>query len=178
MFTFLPYEQRQIVAREYKKKLLLIYVVLIIFAGIVWIASLIPSYMLVKLNRDEALTQKMSPVLNIDTEKLSATERELALAKEKLSVLKPLSDRQPLSTVFSKFFYRIPSGITLSSISINRGIEKGTVILSGVATNRDVLVSFAKALEGEAFFKKVELPVSNFTKGKDVPFTISLSASF
>jgi Tfp pilus assembly protein PilN len=178
MFTFLPYEEKQIVAREYRKKLLLIYVALVMFAGIAWIASLVPSYILVSLNRDEAIAQKQSPISDIGADAVSLTEKELAIAQEKLFVLTPLVSRQPISFVLTKLFSRIPHGVTISSITMNRSVTKGMVVVSGIATTREVLVSFAKALEGEAFFKKVELPVSNFTKGKDVPFSISLNASF
>jgi len=177
MFTFLPHKERQSVLREYRKKLLLIYIAIVTFAGIAWIVSLVPSYILVSTKRDNALIQKTVPVSGVDTEKISTTEKELAGARGKLAVLGPFISRQPMSFILAKLFYRIPEGVSLSSITINRGTEKGTILISGIASTRDTLVSFSKALEGEAFFKKVELPVSNFTKGKNVPFSMSITAS-
>lgn len=177
MFTFLPHKERQSVLKEYRKKLLLIYVAIVTFAGVAWIVSLIPSYVLVTAKRDSALIQKASPTAGVDTEKISSTEKELTGARNKLAVLAPFTSRQPMSFILAKLFYRIPSGVSLSSITVNRGTEKGTITISGIASTRDTLVSFSKALEGEAFFKKVELPVSNFTKGKNVPFTMSIAAS-
>jgi len=178
MFTFLPQKQRQSVTKEYKKRLLLIYVALVTFAGVAWIVSLIPSYILVTAKLDEAIIQKGTPVSGIDVNKISNTEKELLNAQGELAILTPFISQKPLSLVIAKLFYRIPLGVTLTSIALNRGEEKGNVVVSGIATTRDTLVSFSKALEGEAFFKKVELPVSNFTKGRDVPFSISIVASF
>lgn len=178
MFTFLPYEERQAVAKEYKKRLLLIYVAIVMFAGVAWIASLVPSYVLVTVRRDETLAQKASPAAVSSADASALVEKEIALAKEKLSVLRPIISQQPMSFVLAKLFSRISQGISLSSISVGRAGANGTISISGIATTRDTLVSFSKTLEGEAFFKKVELPVSNFTRGKDVPFTMSLTASF
>lgn len=178
MFTFLPYEARQVVAKEYKKRLLLIYVAIVTFACVAWIASLVPSYVLVTVRRDEMLAQKKVPVIGQDTDRIASIEKEIDLAKAKLLVLAPVTSKQSMSFVLSKLFSRLSPGISLTALSATRGGANSTISISGVATTREALVSFSKTLEGEAFFKKVELPVSNFTKGRDVPFTISLTASF
>ena len=178
MFTFLPHEARQAVAKEYKKRLLLIYVVIVAFASIAWIASLVPSYVLVTIRRDEMLAQKSTSTMAKDADRLTSIEKEVDLAREKISTLNLVTSKQSISFVLSKLFAHISPGIALNALSVTRGGTNGTLSISGVATTREALVSFSKTLEGEPFFKKVELPVSNFTKGRDVPFTISLSALF
>lgn len=177
MFTFLPYEARQAVIKEYKKRLFLIYVAIVTFACVAWIASLVPSYVLVTVRRDEMISQKNVSTTVKDADRLASIEKEIDLAKAKLSVLTPVISKQSISFVLNKLFSRLSPGISLTAISVGRGDSQGTMSISGVARTREALVSFSKMLEGEVFFKKVELPVSNFTKGRDVPFTMSLTIS-
>ncbi len=176
MFTFLPHSSRQSVTREYKKRLFFVYLVSIICLGFAWIASLVPSYVLVSARLSDAESRKSTLAQGGDTVKIDETEKELDAIRQKITILGPISERVPVSTAIAQLFSRVPEGVVLSSFSIRR--QGGAIVVSGTAKNRETLVAFSKALEGDAFFKKVELPVSNFTKGKDVPFTMSLSGSF
>ena len=47
--------------------------------------------------------------------------------------------------------------------------------ISGIATNREVLLSFGKALEYDISFSKVDLPISNFVKGKNISFRLTVT---
>ena len=52
-----------------------------------------------------------------------------------------------------------------------------TVAVSGISYNREALVSFVKSLEASKVFKNVDLPISNFTKDRDIKFTFRMSVS-
>ncbi len=49
-----------------------------------------------------------------------------------------------------------------------------TFIVSGVSATRESLVSYVKKLEETKSFKKVDLPISNLAKEKNIDFTINI----
>lgn len=81
--------------------------------------------------------------------------------------------------VFSKIISAAPDGIKLNSISFSRDQvykeKNGTLILiSGTALTRETLVSFATLLKKTEIFSLVDVPVSNLTKDKNLPFSINI----
>ena len=68
----------------------------------------------------------------------------------------------------------------LNSISLSKNQtskEKGstTVLISGVASNRDSLVTFSTLLKESKLFADVLVPVSSLTKDKNLPFSMNIS---
>ena len=48
------------------------------------------------------------------------------------------------------------------------------VSIEGTAPSRSALLSFRRALEDDANFQSVDLPISNFIKGSNIQFYLSL----
>jgi len=68
--------------------------------------------------------------------------------------------------------------IKVTTISYQSDGPKGkTVKISGLAKSRERLLLFRKALEDNTAFKTVDLPISNFVKGSDIQFYLSLIPS-
>lgn len=81
--------------------------------------------------------------------------------------------------VLYKIASQLSGKIALDSISFSRNQEykgeNGThVLISGVALDRDSLVSFSKRLKESNFFSSVDVPVSSLTKEKNLPFSVNL----
>ena len=55
--------------------------------------------------------------------------------------------------------------------------NKGKIGVQGTAPSRETLLLFRKALEDDVNFKNVNLPISNFVKGSDIKFYLSLIPS-
>lgn len=73
----------------------------------------------------------------------------------------------------------LPKGVSLDSLSIERNkkyqSKTGTIILvGGTASERDLLVSFLKALEESGSFSSVDVPISSLTKEKNLPFSMTI----
>ena len=68
--------------------------------------------------------------------------------------------------------------IKISQISFkDTGLDVKEVNISGTAPSRERLSLFRRALEGDPLFKKVDLPISNFIKGSNIRFSLSLTPS-
>ena len=68
--------------------------------------------------------------------------------------------------------------IKITDISYENNLLKGKKIsIEGIAPSREVLLSFRQALEDGTGFKQVDLPISNFVKGSNIKFYLSLIPS-
>ena len=59
----------------------------------------------------------------------------------------------------------------------NDGTNGKKITLTGIASSREVLLLFRQALEDSSSFKDVVLPISNFVKGSNIDFSLSLTPS-
>ncbi len=76
---------------------------------------------------------------------------------------------------------RIPN-IKITNISYEENSQSGSqqdkkIVVQGNASSREVLLQFRNALEDDVAFKQVELPISNFVKGSNIQFYLSLIPS-
>lgn len=67
---------------------------------------------------------------------------------------------------------KITEIIYQNDLTLNKKIN-----IRGIASSREVLLLFRKALEDSPAFLKVDLPISNFVKGSDIKFYLSLIPS-
>jgi hypothetical protein len=67
--------------------------------------------------------------------------------------------------------------IKITQILYDNTVAKGDkkVNIQGTAPSRERLLIFRQALEGNPAFKKVDLPISNFVKGSNIQFSLSLT---
>ncbi len=76
-----------------------------------------------------------------------------------------------LQAILSK---KAPS-IKITQISYDNSPQNGKRIrIGGTAPSREVLLSFRQSLEDDKNFKSVDLPISNFVKGSNIQFYLSL----
>ena len=72
---------------------------------------------------------------------------------------------------------KIPA-IKITQISYTNDSAEGKIVnISGTAPSREILLLFRESLEDDTLFKKVDLPISNFIKGRDIQFSLSLIPS-
>jgi hypothetical protein len=80
---------------------------------------------------------------------------------------------------FSKIVSLLPEKVQLKSISFSKnqdynGKSGAMILVSGIAGNRDSLVSFSNILKNSNLFSVVDVPVSSLTRDKNLPFSINI----
>lgn len=68
----------------------------------------------------------------------------------------------------------MPAAMQLSEIKLVE--ETGVLQIRGTFTSREALISFQRVLEGLAWVKSVEAPLSNFATGSSATFRFNISA--
>lgn len=172
MINLIPASAKKSLIQEYWLRVVSVWFLLWATTLLVGVFILVPSYVLldsqVSAYKDsaESASEKIANYKKVSDE-LTRSGKLAATMKENFA-LGYVSD---YVTLFRNLEH---SGITISEIGIERTDKDISPIrISGVATNRQALAAFRdRALEEEQI-TAVDLPISNLTKDKDIPFEIT-----
>lgn len=165
------------VKKGLKRRFIILFSFLVSAAFLAGAALLLPSYLLtrgdfiaIELRNSSfrAREESSSNILNLPAE-INAKMKLFEVDERNIKAIDAIN----------LLLKEIPPDLTIDSLSFIRGEtfnrKPGTKIaVSGVATNRDALVSFANSLKSSGSFSSVEVPVSSLTKDKDLPFSINI----
>lgn len=177
MFTFLYGEYRREAIQGYRGRLALMYLGIVLAASLTAVALFAPAFLLASAKKSALFLGGAGASDNAEAES-KEIEAEVRTLKEKLSYAKADAGDVPFSSVLERVGSRREPGISITSISLRRGAEKGAISISGRASTREALVAFAKSLQGEPSFSRVDLPVSSLAKSRDIPFSIGIDSKF
>ncbi|PIR69050.1 hypothetical protein COX93_00825 [Candidatus Nomurabacteria bacterium CG_4_10_14_0_2_um_filter_30_12] len=142
--------------------------------------AILPSYFISSVEKnsiDEKLNIQNNEIIPVPDQVTLDAVKDL---KGKLSFIE---NSEKNKFVFSKnvigqIISKNVSSIKITEISYQNDIKTGKKIsISGVAPSREMLLIFRKALEDDIAFSKVDLPISNFIKGSNITFYLSLIPS-
>ncbi len=157
----------------------LIIVILLALGFVVLIASvaLLPSFII--SSSKESLTNEVSDINKteeldeINQQKISAVstlDSQLSLLEKTIPNTFSVSEK-----VINEILLKKSSSIKITQIFFEDNDVSGkTINIRGIAPNREILSLFHRALKDNPLFKKVDLPISNFVKGSNIQFYLSL----
>lgn len=153
----------------------MVFSVLVSFSFLVGLLMLLPTYIIFNNFSDENNQSLNTEDKNHINEILNFPAKlESKLMFFKTAITEPLVTEQ-----LSKIIDSLPNGVKINSISFSQDRivdnKNGIVILiSGISANRDLLVNFVAKLKQDNSFSGVEVPVSNLTKDKNLPFSMNI----
>lgn len=177
MLTFLPKEYKKSIQREYLFRFLSI--VFFFLAGFaVTIAVLVfPYYFFIKMQKgasESNLVAATNASQSKDSQKLRNQLNEIKLEANRILSTKAL----PVEDVVNAITALRGRGIIFTSLSYGLNTDNTVKLgISGFASDREALRAFAKRLQDEKSFSGVDVPVSNFTKDKDIGFNFAITVS-
>jgi len=155
---------------------MIILLILLSFSFLAGIIMLLPAYfmtpghffMKMPVNQNFSEPSLVEQILNIPEE-----------INSKLNIFQSSLVNISATEYLSEIINYLPGEVTLDSINFsqdkNYKESDGTLItISGVAINRDSLVSFSNLLKNSSTFSEVNMPVSSLAKEKNLPFTINI----
>ncbi len=180
MINLIPNQEKKEMIRNFYYRLGTIFFFSIALVMLVGAIALLPSYVLSSmkknLNNEKLESVKAEPTYLADQE----TEKEISGLDAKLTLLEKAQGRKfivserIINEVLSK---KIPDvKITQISFEEDKAAAK-KVSIRGTARSREGLLLFRRALEDDPSFKMVDLPISNFVKGTNIQFNVTLIAS-
>ncbi|MBP9748413.1 MAG: hypothetical protein KBD17_02210 [Candidatus Pacebacteria bacterium] len=178
MINLIPNEEKKKIARHFYFRLAVVSLLMVSLVICFTIMAILPSYILSKTKEDVAdskLTmQKSEPVPILDQN----TSDAIADLDGKLSLVENLSANKFVVTerVIKEILNSKISDVKISRISYENDSVQGKKIgIDGEASSRERLLLFRQALEDNKAFQNVDLPISNFVKGSNIQFHLSLT---
>lgn len=172
--------------RNFLYRLLVVYLLAISLPILIGLGVMIPSFFLTYLKTNlvekKLETQQAEPMPSIDQAALKA----IADLKNKIRIIesaeknKFIVSEKVINALMAKKMSQIKiTGIAYENTMFNSPDEEPTEVkkihIEGMAPSREVLLLFRKALEDSAVFKQVDLPISNFIRGSNIQFFLSLT---
>lgn len=176
MFNLLPDNLKEEIKKEYKLRFLAVILLFVLFVQISFLVFSFPLWLVSSYKEKEVVlrTEKMneSP-LNLKIKPVLSNVKSI---NTKLNILGSLLEYPKVIPIVDVILSKKTKAIRINQLSYTSTAKtKGSVILGGISSTREDLVSFVKSLQGSGSFANVDLPISNFAREKDINFTINLT---
>jgi len=176
MINLIPNQEKKKMVKDFYYRFAILSVVMLCVSAFVALLALLPAYFLSDSKSDVASqkleAQKNQPVLS--NEEISTAVRDI---NDKLYLIEAAQKNRFLvseKVIHAVFLRKIP-GVKITQIAYENNTQSGRkVSIRGTAPSREILRSFRQALEEDASFKAVDLPISNFVKGSNIQFSLTL----
>lgn len=180
MINLIPKEEKKRMTMDFYFRVAVLFLVMVDFTVIVAFFAILPSYFM-------SSSKKAMINVKLETQK---NEPLPVLGEQSLAIIKDVNKKLDLveSAEKDKFLVslKVINSILLKKrpdIKItqilyeNSGTQGKKISITGTAPSREVLLLFRLALEDGPSFKNVDLPISNFVKGSNIQFYLSLIPS-
>ena len=178
MINLLPSEHRLEIKKEYMVRRLIVFLSLSAAVLAAGVTLLIPTYINYHFMNREIDTELASLADRVRTSEGALIEDEVVSLNAKLVLAQPASTTPLLaSDLFAEVSAALGSGVTLTSATFNRlGKDTNTpsrARISGIASDRDALLAFVRRLDAQPHIDKVDSPVSNLTKNRNLSYEVT-----
>ncbi len=164
----------------YRKRLLAVAFLGITIILIISAPLVMPSYNFLKSN-GVLLTEKRDRLAGYETNTIVRTLTKVVKdVNTRLAVFPPSEVASPLVADFiDPILAAKTDSIRILGFSYERalGTDQAAIKITGSANDRNALLAFADRLRNIGTFSDVNVPVANFIKDADVPFTISATVA-
>ena len=176
MINLIPNKEKKLKKRDFYIRLLIVFFVVMSIAFIL-VSILIMPYYLFSLQKKNLADEKLQALKDIPLPQFDKNTQNLVKdIDSKLNLIEKVEkDRFLVSErIIDEIILNKMPDIKITQISYDDGAKGKSVNIKGKAPSRDRLFLFRLALENNANFEKVDLPISNFIKGTNLEFDINL----
>ncbi len=177
MINLIPNQEKKKMTKDFYIRLLSL--CFIMLSTCIFLASLLllPSYFFSSYKNNTAkdkLGMQNSGEIPTFNKEASAIIEDI---NSKMNILEKSNKSKFLVSekIIQNILLKKPQNIQITQVSYDDHVTAGKKIsISGVALSRDALLSFRKSLEDSSMFKTIDLPISNFVKGANIQFYLTL----
>ncbi len=174
--NLLPESEKNKVIKALRTRFFIVGMFIIGTALLINTVLLVPPYLLANTKLLENKVRAETTSLKNDKSYLSTllVPKELNIKTGSIRTLTPTKTKvEILSDIFSSK----PSTIKVDSIMYSRPKEDEgeKIVISGVSMDRKSLIDYSQLLKTNPAFVSVDVPVSSLTKGRNLPFTLSIT---
>lgn len=180
MINLIPNEEKKKTARDFYLRLITLFFIMLGLSLAVTSTAILPSYFLSSIEKDfinSKLESQKNESVSLADQNTSAVVGDL---KNKLGLIEKIEKNKSIFSqkIINEILLKKMPNIKITGIFYQNNSRSGkTINISGIAPNREGLLLFRRILEDNTAFSKVNLPISNFIKGSDIKFYLSLTPS-
>ncbi len=176
MFNLLPENLRKSIVSEYRLRLTVVVMFFVILIQISFLIFLFPSWLVSFYKEKDFSNQSDELSKSLSTLDISSTTSFIKSFNSKIGIINESLEYPRFVPILDDILAKKSGTIRISGIyyTVN-SINSGTLTLEGIGDSRESLVSFSDGLKSIEYFKKVDLPISNLAKDKNIDFTISIN---
>lgn len=181
MLNLTPNQEKHKIKRDFYLRLLIVFFIVIGVAFITAAFSIAPYYFFSsqkKIFSEQKLEEQRKAPVPVFDEGTNKIIEDINLKLELLEAVNIENKFIVSQKVMNAIILKKMPDIKITSISYDNTIAKGKVLsVRGIAPSRDRLLLFRQALENDVNFQKIDLPISNFIKGTNIQFSLTLIPS-
>lgn len=175
MFNLIPKNLMADIKREYLYRKITVIMLFVIFIQIAFLVFGFPVWLISKYNQGDVELRADSMNAYLSSLNIASTTDSIKSINAKLSVIDKNLKYPEIVPFFDAILSQKTNSITINSLAYSSSDDKNAVIdISGMSGNREALLTFVKNLQGLGLFKSVDFPISNFTKDKNLDFSLNI----
>lgn len=155
---------------EYYTRLTIVGTLLLSCSLGIGVIALLPSYIDVLMELDTQMKEIEARQENVENNK--ALNMEVSETAALIELLHREQTREKTADFIDEVLYARPEGVTVVGYTYDR--TKRSISINGIATSRDLVVSYAKKLEEKARFSSVPVPIADLAKNKNLTFRLQV----
>ena len=170
-----PIEKKKIL-KEYHLRLTIVVMVFVILIQVSFLIFLFPSWLVSFYKEKDFSSQSDELNKSLSTLDISSTTSFIKSFNTKIGIINDSLEYPKFVPILDDVLAKKTGAIRITGMyyTVN-SINSGTLTLEGIGDTRESLVSFSDSLKTIGYFKKVDLPISNLAKDKNIDFTISIN---
>jgi hypothetical protein len=179
MPNLLPQKEKKSLENQYYSKLIILGFIGLVITALLSGILLFPSLLLSKAKL-EAVNYELEVLkLSVGHQESRNIEQEI----NKINIYSRAANALIKSPVINDYLDEIlsaqPQGLKIKTINYRKVSANGAELtLAGNSSTRERLVLFVEELKNNERFSKVELPISNLAKDRDVDFNLTIVMTF
>ena len=176
MINLLPESEKKNIEHEYKLRRLALILMSCIGLVVTILIMMIPMYV-ISIYKSNAIGADTATAIAQDKADQQLYKKQLDDARTLVRVLKPQAAGLSASGIVNLLVKNKSSDIQITGIADAMSGGSATIIVTGIAKNREALSSFTDALSHEKGIAKVDVPVSNFAKDTNIAYTFTITTN-
>ncbi len=176
MFNLLPNILRDGLHKEYNFRKIVLILLFILFVQISFLVFIFPTWLVSNSREREVAVRGEAMNKYLSSLNIASTTSNIKSINAKLSVIDKTLQYPEIIPFINNILSKKTNSISITDIIYTTSDSKNAALtLQGVSATRESLISFVKSLESLGLFKTVDLPISNFTKDKNLSFSINMA---
>jgi hypothetical protein len=173
MRNILLQENKNRLFKEHKLRVLLLVLIFIFFTLIIALLFLSPSYLASRYKESNTLEYANVLKRSVEIQEKNILGLTLNDTKTKLQLLSGDKDDVSFVDIVRVIIKNKSDDIKIDSFLYTKDSKDGDqVLVTGIASDRSVLLQFQKDLKNEVLFSDIILPTSNLASDRNIEFSI------